>query len=185
MDSFAVDDSGAFAVGTAQVETDPAAFKIAAEFDGDLLFGGGIGESAGSDLKFSAVDAFTPDLIIKCPFAFFAVNFAEVGGDQRSSGDGDGCTAESPEHEFDDTLDVTEVQVEIFRSVGKNFAVKTGNRTIGTFQGDGNINGTVRSGGGFAELPVPESGGDELGIKFRSDPAGNSDLVHKLYSFIC
>lgn len=85
VDGFAVDDRRAFAVRTAEVETDPAAVEMAAEPEPDLLrFRRGFIRAA-DDGERMIVDFFADHGITELPFAAGGVDLRQLGNQFRSS----------------------------------------------------------------------------------------------------
>ena len=182
MERFAVFHSGAFTVGTAQVKADTASFKVTAKFHGDLLFGGSGFVSAGIHRKGTVVDPFAHDLIVKGAFAVGAVKFGKISGDLGGTGDGDVPSAETPQHELDDTLDITQVQSGEFFSLRQQHRIKAGNGAVGTLKGNGDLQRTGSGSNQFAVLSVPENSGYELRIKLRLVQAINFHFSHDCHS---
>ena len=139
MHDFAVDHRRAFAVGTAQVETDTAALKIAAEFDRDLFLRSGIGVSAGFDLKFTAVNAFTHNLIVEGARAVRLVGLGDCVVNDFAAGDDDLVAALDPQQGLDDAFNDADVFFIVAGAVLENTGLVNGGVALVSFNADNEV----------------------------------------------
>src|SRR5579863_5443385 len=86
-DHFAIHQRGAFAIACAQIETNAAAFQMAAERCGYFFFRWSVLEGGGLDGEWKAVHALTNELPVEGARSAGCVNAAQVIGDMRIPGD--------------------------------------------------------------------------------------------------
>ena len=178
VDGFPVFDRRAFAVGAAEVEADPAAVEVAAEFDADLPGGGGRLERAVLDRELPVVDPPAHHVVIEGAFAAGGVGAPERVTDPGAAADGEFPAAPRPEQEFDDPLDVAEVEFEVLFRIRLNHRVEAGTGAVGALQHEREFDRCAGRRRQTAEFAVPQRGGHEARIEFRQVPGRNRKVLH-------
>ena len=167
-DHFAVDHGSGFAVGTAQVEPDPAAVQVSAQGLSGGFCGGSIFVRGVADFHGVAVNV-AHHFGVELAFAVLQVVDRLHGiGNALIAGDGHFVAAIDPEHGLDETFHVAQVRLEFtFVCVAEKDRFIDACALIVPFHHDLHVHGLAGSLHGCLKSAVPEYCRHKVGVKTR------------------